>query len=349
MRFYQIDPTQDVRWAEFVQRHAKASVFHTVGWLQALRRAYGYEPAAVTTSPPTSELKTGLVFCRVKSWLTGHRLVSLPFSDHCEPLCDSVDDLSFMIRYLKTSLQRDDLKYLEIRPVAADLGQTDIGTSLSSSASYSLHVLDLRPELTDIFACLDKDSIQRRIQRAQRASLTERCGRSEELLNDFYRLFVITRDRHGIPPAPLYWFRSLIRCMGENVEMRLAYTNGAAVAGILTLRFRDTLYYKYGCSDARFNRFGATPWLFWRAIRDAKSMGVAKFDMGRTQDDNPGLLRFKNHWVSQPQRLTYWKFPNDSKEHATAGWKSRAAKSALAFMPLTLKTVVGKLAYRHIG
>ena len=44
MRFYQIDPTQDARWAEFVGKHPSASVFHTVGWLKALRSTYGYEP-----------------------------------------------------------------------------------------------------------------------------------------------------------------------------------------------------------------------------------------------------------------------------------------------------------------
>src|SRR5215469_14248266 len=99
---YQFDPTQDPRWAELVNRHPKASVFHSVAWLKALRRTYGYEPVAFTTSSPIGELKNGLVFCRINSWLTGCRLVSLPFSDHCEPLCDSVDELDFLIRYLQT-------------------------------------------------------------------------------------------------------------------------------------------------------------------------------------------------------------------------------------------------------
>src|SRR5579862_5526560 len=77
---YQLDPTQDPRWTELVGRHPKASVFHTVGWLKALRCTYGYEPVAFTTSPPSGGLKNGIVFCRINSWLTGKRLVSLPFS-----------------------------------------------------------------------------------------------------------------------------------------------------------------------------------------------------------------------------------------------------------------------------
>src|ERR1700732_5103568 len=121
---YQFDPTKDARWPELVERHSKASVFHTVGWLQALRQTYGYEPVAFTTSPPTSDLKNGLVFCRIDSWLTGRRLVSLPFSDNCELLCESGDDANFLVRSLKSALVEQKWKYLELRPITANFCQT---------------------------------------------------------------------------------------------------------------------------------------------------------------------------------------------------------------------------------
>ena len=80
------DPIGDPRWSELLDRHPAASVFHSPGWLNALRQTYGYEPFVVTTSTgPT--LENGLVVCRVKGW-TSRRLVSLPFSDHCDPLVD---------------------------------------------------------------------------------------------------------------------------------------------------------------------------------------------------------------------------------------------------------------------
>src|SRR5262249_20982544 len=108
---YPLDPLQDPRWADLVEKHPKASVFHTVAWLRALRLTYGYEPVAFTTSSSSDELKNGMVFCRVNSWLTGRRLVSLPFSDHCEPLCDSSEEINFLVRYLQTALLRQKWKY----------------------------------------------------------------------------------------------------------------------------------------------------------------------------------------------------------------------------------------------
>jgi hypothetical protein len=345
----QLDPTKDPRWAQLVERHPKASVFHTVGWLEALKRTYGYEPVAFTTSPPTSELKNGLVFCRVKSWLTRSRLVSLPFSDHCEPLCDSPEDLNFLVRYLQTALEHENWRYLEIRSISRNLGQTGDTNGSRPSVSYFLHVLDLHPDLNDVLRSLDKDSVQRRIRRAGRAGLIEKSGRSEDLLKQFYDLFRATRGRHQLPPTPYAWFKNVIHCLSDAAEIRVAHQDGKPIAAILTLRFRNILYYKYGCSDTSFNHLGATPWLLWNAIASAKATGATAFDMGRTREDHTGLLAFKNHWVSQPQPLVYWSFPSVSALDSVDGWRLKVAKQVFSRMPDKLLALTGRIIYRHIG
>jgi hypothetical protein len=70
--------------------------------------------------------------------------------------------------------------------------------------------------------------------------------------------------------------------------------------------------------------------------------------MGRTQEDNPGLIAFKNHWVPHPERLTYWRYPYAPPLDA-AGWKFELAKRAFSIMPERLLTKVGQWMYRHIG
>jgi hypothetical protein len=321
-------------------------VFHSVGWLQALRRTYGYEPVVFTTSSPTGVLQNGLLFCRVESWLTGRRLVSLPFSDHCEPLCDSAEEREFLIRYLQATVEPRHWRYLELRPVSNDFSQAREG-GFSVASEYWLHTFSLRPDLDELFQSFDKDCIQRRVRRAEGADLLEKCGRSPQLLEDFYTLFVATRGRHKLPPIPQAWFRNLIECKGDALEIRLAYRKDVPIAAILTLEFKDTVYYKYGCSDSRFKRFGATPWLLWRAIAAAKTRGATSFDLGRTEVDNGGLLEFKNHWTKHPMRLVYWKFP-DSVD-TTGAWRLRIAKRLFSHMPNVLLKLIGRLLYRHIG
>jgi hypothetical protein len=77
--------------------------------------------------------------------LTGCRLVSLPLSDHCEPLCDSSDQLDFVVRYLQTAMERQQWKYLELCPTGDHLSRPDGKNYLHVAISYFLHRLSLRP------------------------------------------------------------------------------------------------------------------------------------------------------------------------------------------------------------
>src|SRR5579864_4482975 len=121
---YRFEPLSDFRWPHFLQRHPRSSVFHTLEWLEALRRTYGYEPIAVTTSSPRADLTNAMVFCRVDSWLTGRRLVSLPFSDHCDALVDTTTDMAQIVSALERQLRYERLRYVEIRPTHEDRKST---------------------------------------------------------------------------------------------------------------------------------------------------------------------------------------------------------------------------------
>jgi CelD/BcsL family acetyltransferase involved in cellulose biosynthesis len=345
---YQLDPTQDSRWTELVNRHAKASVFHTVAWLKALRRTYGYEPIVFTSCAPDETLRDGIVVCRVDSLLTGQRLVSLPFSDYCEPLFDSAPELVNVIRSMQAMQSQQKLKYLELRASESTWSGTLEKLGYVPADRYFLHRIDLRPHLDDLFRSFDRDSVQRRVQRAERAGLTERRGSSVDLLDDFYPLFAAMRRRHCLPPSPYTWFRNLIESQQNALDIRLAYLNQKPIAGIVTLEFRQTLYYKYGSSDPRFNKFAAIPWLFWRTICDAREKGTTSFDLGRTEPNHGGLLNFKNQWVSKPKEFYYLRYPQTAIR-SRSGWLSKAAENIFSVMPLRLLELVGARLYRHFG
>src|ERR1019366_2995967 len=78
MAVYEFDPLTDSRWTRFLDQHHGATAFHSPGWLAAIQKTYGYEPIVFTTSG--ADLTNAMVFCRISSWMTGRRLVSLPSS-----------------------------------------------------------------------------------------------------------------------------------------------------------------------------------------------------------------------------------------------------------------------------
>ena len=341
---YEIDPLRDQRWLELVDRHPLASVFHSANWLKALKGVYGYEPVALTSCPPGIPLSNGIVFCRIKSWLTGRRLVSLPFADHCEPLVGSPEELDALLTHTKLQVDREKLKYAEIRPVSCQPGGV---AAFNPLATYVLQSLDLRPAAEELFRKFHKDCVQRKIRRAERERLQYEQGASEDLLQKFYRLLVMTRRRHFLPPQPLSWFRGLIAAFGEDLEIRVASKDGVPVASILTLAHKKTMVYKYGCSNVALNNLGGTALLFWNAIQEAKDAGFVEFEMGRSDMDNLGLIAFKERWGASRQSLSYWRYPNvDSPE--TTLW-SNLARPLVSLAPDLVLETAGALLYKHIG
>ena len=346
-----IDPIRDSGWDELVQRHPRASVFHSPAWLRALSRTYHYRPVAYTASLAGRRLESGMVFCQIESWLTGRRLVSLPFSDHCEPLVDNQDDLDAIAIALEEEAQRGGWRYIEMRP----LRRMDFATTLHhATAPYTFHQLDLAPDVETLFRNCHKNSTQRKILRAEREGLRYCEGSTEELLDNFYELHTITRKRHRRPPQPRNWFVNLIDCFGDALKIRVALKDERTVAAILTIRHKDTLVYKYGGSDPNFNHLGSMHFLLWRAIQEAKSAGLACFDFGRTEAAQQGLITFKKRWGTVQSDLIYSRYGVSPEvghifESSAMNWKSRAARYLVDHMQPGLLSLAGRALYRHVG
>ncbi len=114
-----INPLSDHRWDDLVARDPRASAFHQRGWLEALSRTYGYEPFVLTSATAGTRLNDGILLCRVSSWLTGTRFVSLPFADHCEPLLNEGGEPLEFMNWLRAESDRRQLGYVELRPLLA--------------------------------------------------------------------------------------------------------------------------------------------------------------------------------------------------------------------------------------
>lgn len=341
-----LDPLTDLRWPGFVERHAAASAFHSRGWLRALQMTYGYQPLVLTTSRPTEPLTNALLLCVVQSWVTGDRVVSLPFTDHCEPLVENIEQLRALCAHLETLRRAQGWKYAEMRTSHAFLGAAE---SFRECVVYQWHRLDLRPGLDTLYRGFHKDCIRRRIGHAERQGLRYEEGGNESLVRSFYDLIVLTRLRKHLPPQPFEWFHNLVACMGKDICIRVAFKGGRPAAGILTMNQGKTMFYKYGGSDARFNHLGATPMLFWQAIQAAKSAGMETLDLGRSDVEDRGLIRFKERWGAQGMRLTLWRSPADEVSPSLEHLKMRLAKTVCAHIPYKMLVVASRLLYRHVG
>lgn len=347
---FEVDPLADGRWDELVSRHPRAGVFHTSRWLSALHRTYGYDPVVFTTSGPGEPLSNGLVFCKVRSWITGRRLVSLPFSDHCDLLADSAAEQDELLAHVRDCVTRDGHAHAEIRPTTTEGPDRFTAVNLRPSETFCLHRLSLDVPLDILFHNLHRNCIQRKVQRAEREGLNYQSGQSDILLREFYDLLLRTRRRHRLPPQPLQWFRNLVESMGASLTIRLVSKGHIPVAAILTLSHKGTITYKYGCSDERFHNLGGTPFLLWETIQEAKNQGMREFDLGRSDSGHAGLIQFKDRLGAVKTSLSYWRYPGTRAGDAVRPlWRARVAKRIFSWAPAPVFVASGRFLYRHIG
>ncbi len=341
---YIIDPLTDPRWPDLLKIHPDASVFHTPNWLHALQNTYGYEPVVFTTSAPNEQMTNGIVFCRINSWLTGKRLVSLPFSDHCQPLVNSPQELESLLTEAKSYIKKCGQKYLELRPIDF---QTSECIDLGRAEEFYFHSIDLTSGLDEISVRLHTTAVKQMITRAQRENLVYSEGRDDRHLDMFYRLLLVTRQRHQIPPQPKRWFGNVLSLLGDIAKIRVAMKDGKPIASIMTLAYKNVHYYKYGCSDLRFSKMGGTQMLLWRAIQEAKEAGAELFDMGRSDPQNKGLVEFKERWGAQRKEICYYRYPSATK--IGEGSAMKLAQTVYKRIPAGLQETIGNVLYKHIG
>lgn len=349
MVVYEFDPLTDPRWPRFLNQHHGATAFHSPAWLAAIHNTYGYEPLAFTTSAGAS-LTNAMVFCRISSWMTGRRLVSLPFSDHCSPLAEG-NDLAEILKYVSGQRRSRREKYVELRAMESDF-EFGSDAEFSTSETFHFHTIDLRPDLKSIYSRFHDSCIRRKIKRAERENLVYESGRSGELLQKFRRLLFLTRRRHKLPPQPAAWFENIIDSFGEAATIHLASKDSIPVASILTLAYKKSLVYKYGCSDGQYSNLGGTPLLFWKVIEQAKQSGLELFDLGRSTSEDAGLIAFKDHLGAVSTRLRYYRNPmpqHGKSSSSPLSFASAWGRETLGRLPDPLLAGVGQLLYRHIG
>src|SRR5207248_5084 len=101
------------------------------------------------TTSKGGAVENGVVFCHIRSWMTGNRLVSVPFSDHCEPLAKG-QDLNIILRAVSEYRKRHGYRYSELRPLSG-AEAWDEDSTFAANEKFTLHTIDLRADAAMIY------------------------------------------------------------------------------------------------------------------------------------------------------------------------------------------------------
>jgi hypothetical protein len=349
MRVIVTDKVDRDQWDDFVTRHPLGSIYHHSAWQDVIKKTYGYQPLYHLLLDDHSNIQAAVSSVLVKSWLTGKRIVSFPFSDTCDPLVRSGDELEPLLDALEQSRSELNARLVEVR-FAQAYSYSDHQTRDQGYYNYKLS-LDRDPET--IFRSFHKSSVQRAIKKAKNQDLEVVEGISEQDLRAFYRLHLLTRKKQGIPIQPFRFFKNLFSALAPKgiLTLLLALHQHQPVAGIVMLWYKNTAYYKYGASDESFLHLRANQLLMWEAIQHGQEQGYKSFDFGRTSLANKGLVRYKSRWGTKLTTLNYLRLPDVDKSGALneSSKQHLLLRKVITRMPELIIRMSGELLYRHLA
>lgn len=334
-----LDPVVDDGWRVLVSRCG--SMFHSPEWLAVLTDTYGWSPEAAMVIDRTGTPVAGI------SWFTvsdpgGERVVALPFSDFGGPIGPGHDD------ELLGVLERAGL------PVRCRI-VTEPGapTIRPVARTARWHGISVDPDPTVNWARLSP-STRRAVRKARREGVEVVARSDAAFVGQFRRLHTGVRSRkYRLLPQPRAFFAHLRRRFTavDGWHPLSAVRRDSLVAATVYLRHGDTLYYKFNASDPTSLSMRPNDLLVWSGIELASRLGCSTLDMGASDDDQPGLSRFKRGFGAEEReiRRLVWGPPSATDGRWLGHLAEITARCTEPTASLELAEAAGDIFYRYFA
>ncbi len=344
-----IDPRTDPRWDTFVERHTKGTFVHTSMWTHVLADTYGYRPRYLAVER-SDEIVAGMALVLIRSFLTGNRVVSVPFVDECPPLAEDAEHLRALLAAAIEVQRQDKARYIELR--AEYPPDVLANHQLSTHDYYNTFVTDISGDFDELTARFGKRARQY-VRNKCLPHLRFHQGTSLDDVKTFYRLNLLTRTKHGMIPQPFVLFHNIWkRVISKGYGfVTVAYRGDEPISANVYFHFKDLLIHKYTGSNTDFAEFRGNHFLVWKGMEYACEHGVKQYDFGRTSPDNKGLVNFKRLWGTREYTLPYYYLPPVEGVTSTTedSLKYRLMKTFVHHAPGFASRWAGRMVYRHLG
>jgi CelD/BcsL family acetyltransferase involved in cellulose biosynthesis len=291
-----LDPTTDPRWARLLAGR-RTDVFHSPPWLRALRDTYDLTIEATVLLDGGDVPVAGFVYSPIDD-IMDPRVVSLPFSDFCDPLVSTAAEWTAVTDGVVTPDRRVHLRFLHSQLPLAD-------PRFEPAGRARWHGVDLSRQLDDIWSSIASPA-RRSIRKAREEGVQVRVGEGIEDVRAFFELHLHVRKyKYQLLAQPWPFFEQIwthLLSQGHG-RLQLAERDGQVLGGVLLLQWGQTLYYKFNASQP--DLLGARPndLVVWAAIEHGVAAGLERLDFGLSDWDQEGLLRFKRKYATEEKTI----------------------------------------------
>lgn len=292
-----------------LRAHRMSSLFSARPWVETVSGTYGFVPEAISLRE-LDGTAAALLFAQISD-LRGERIISFPFSDFCDPLVTSPDTWERLIAPVLARNVPVLLRCLHNTIPVADARFEMLGR-------LAWHGTGLDRSEADLWAALTSRGRQA-VQRGRRAGLNVREDRSLDGVRCFFAMHCqVRKAKYRMLAQPWSFFERLHAAFApENaLVVLIAESDGQPVAASLFLLWQDTVYYKFNASVDRSS--GPNDLLVWEGYRLGQRLGLAHFDFGASDLDQPGLLHFKRKYADTEAEIVRLRWQPTGHDHRRA-------------------------------
>jgi serine/alanine adding enzyme len=347
-------------WDAYVRKHAHGSLFHLFGWADVMRGAYGH--AAYFLMLLAGQRVLGVLpVVHLRHAIFGNGLVSLPFLDGGGILADGREAEESLLAEVVRLGEQVGARYVELRHerVVESCGSTSPhGLRLPQSPrplqvvtrSHKVRMLLRLPASSEMLLKSFKSKLRSQINRALKERFTTRVG-GLELLEDFYKVFLVTMRDLGSPVHSVKLMRHSLIAFPEQARIIVVYRSTEPVAAALVIGFGNVLRNPWASSLRKYASLGPNMLLYLRLLEYACDHGYEVFDFGRSSPGE-GTYRFKEQWGAVPEPL-YWHYLSldgrmpDPEDAGKARFET--AMRCWQRLPVIVTRIIGPRIRKHIS
>ena len=281
-------------WDAFVRRARHGTFSHLAGWHEIVRDCFGHEIVRAEARCSDGQLLGVLPLVRVRSFLFGDYLISMPFLSYGGPIGSPAAQTT-LTSWANSLADELGVDLLELR------ARHHIDSNLSGSDRKITSILALPDSESDLDGVIPP-SRRRQIRRARNEGMQVGFGIGH--LEAFYDVFARNMRDLGTPVLPRRFFEDVCRRLEKFVRVGVVFWRDIPVAAGCGFAWRDEFELTWVSSLSQYRGKYPNMLLYRSFMEKAVEEKISHFNFGRS---TPGgsTHKFKRQWAATDVALPW--------------------------------------------
>lgn len=293
------DQIERARIGAFVHDHPEGTPFHLPAWSVAVAKGCGQKSHYLIAENANGDLKGVMPLTEIHSPLFGRVMASAGFGVGGGILADAKAAIPLLAARAWELTEQAKCASMEVRggPLPGPEWEAE-------SERYLGFVRDLAADdEAELLAIPRKQRAEVRKSFANELEFSTGCHATDVAAH--YAVYAESVRNLGTPVFPAKLFYEVLREFGKSADVLIVRHRGVAVAGVLSLYWKGTVYPYWGGGTEAARGLRANDAMYFALMRHARERGCKRFDFGRSKTGT-GPAAFKKNWGFEPTPLTYY-------------------------------------------